>query len=312
MILASLDVSDVRNLEHVTLVPAPGFNLFYGDNGAGKTSLLEAISILSTGRSFRAGKISTVIRADRDQLVISAQLKDAANTVAGSRIGIQRGRKETTVRIDGQNINRVSALAKALPCVIISTSNHELIERSPTERRSFVDWLLFHVEPGAHNLFQRYKNALQQRNAELKNNTSDELLAVWHPELVETGEQIDAGRRRILEKFGEKMEQVLDGWSESLKPSFQYRPGWPEDISLADALSRTDHCRRRGTTTAGPHRADILIRSGSQESRYVLSRGQQKLLAAQMRLVQIEMYTDEHQHSPVVLFDDLPSELDQN
>ena len=310
MRLTSVDVRDVRNLAHVTLRPASGFNLFYGDNGAGKTSLLESISILSTGKSFRAGKISTIIRGEANHLTVSADIENF-DTGVNQRIGIQRGRSETLVRIDGESINRISALAMALPCVIVSTSNHELVEGGPAERRSFLDWLLFHVEPEALKLFRRYRHALQQRNAALKQRASDALVTMWHPDLIEAGEAIDAARRRVLDDFSTKMQFVLAEWSDALKPSFTYRSGWPDGMSLEAGLSRLDQCRRRGITSVGPHRADIAVRSGAQEARYVLSRGQQKLLAAQMKMVQIDLYVEHHHHAPVVLFDDLPSELDE-
>ncbi len=311
MRLTSLDVNNVRNIEHVQISPAPGFNLFFGKNGAGKTSLLEAIAILSTGRSFRSGKVGTVIRSSQDQLTISAEVRTVLE-LASNRIGIQRGLKETVVRINGENVNRISALAKALPCVTVSTSNHELIEGGSAGRRAFLDWMLFHVEPTAHEWFQRYRHALVQRNAALKSNSRDELIRMWHPELIETGQKIDAGRKQLLEIFKNKIGQVLLEWPGDLSPDFHYRTGWPEGISLSDGLSRLDQCRRRGVTSVGPHRADIVVKSGQQESRYVLSRGQQKLLAAQMRLLQIEIYQENQKQAPVVLFDDLPSELDDS
>ena len=120
MYLTSLDVRDVRNIVHASISPGPGFNLFYGLNGAGKTSLLESIAILSTGRSFRAGKIGSVIRSDQDSLMIAAEIRRQQDA-PGDRIGLQRGRQETTVRINGQTINKISALAKSLPCAVSYT-----------------------------------------------------------------------------------------------------------------------------------------------------------------------------------------------
>ncbi len=310
MRLTSLDVSCVRNLKSVSVEPGPGVNLFYGENGAGKTSLLEAIAILSTGKSFRAGKITTVVNTDEDQLIIGASIRNTVSNTT-SRLGIQRSRKDTLARIDGENVKRLSMLASSLPCVIISTSNHELVEGGPAERRSFLDWLLFHVEPQFLNLSQRYRSALQQRNAALRSHAADALVTMWHAELSETGEQITAGRKRMLDKFNQYLFNISTHWSEDLKPVFSYRSGWAEDHTLSSALERLENCRRRGITTVGPHRADLLIKTENQEARYMYSRGQQKLLAIQMRLAQIEMYTEYHQQPPVVLFDDLPSELDE-
>ena len=311
MRLTSLDVSAVRNLANVNIEPAPGTNLFYGENGAGKTSLLESIAILSTGRSFRAGKIATVISSNLDHLIVSGTVEnDVLNN--HRRIGIQRTKNDTTARIDGENVKRLSMLASALPCVAISTNNHELIEGGPSIRRSFLDWLLFHVEPQFLGFAQRYRNALQQRNAALRNNASDELVSLWHAELAESGKNISDGRKRILSEFVCILNENSPDWQETLAPSFAYRPGWSEDVSLAESLAKLDNCRRRGITTVGPHRADLIIKAGGQEARYVYSRGQQKLLAIQMRLAQLDMFTRFHRQSPIVLFDDLPSELDEH
>jgi len=198
--LTSLDVSSVRNLSSITLEPEPGLNVLYGDNGAGKTSLLEAIAILSSGRSFRAGKIKTVIQNDLNDLTVAASVLNEVSQLE-TRIGITRGKERTQARINGSNAQRLS---------------------------------------------------------------------------------------------------------------FVYRKGWSEELSLQEALNKNlAYCRRVGTTTSGPHRADIKIKVGSNEARYNNSRGQQKLLAIMMRLVQVDIYTEYHNHPPVLLFDDLPSELDK-
>ena len=311
MRLTSLDVSAVRNLSSVSIEPGPGVNLFYGENGAGKTSLLESIAILSTGRSFRAGKIATVISTDLEHLIVGATVEDAVQNNR-SRIGIQRAKNETNARIDGENVKRLSMLASAIPCVVISTSNHELVEGGPSIRRSFLDWLLFHVEPQFLGFAHRYRNALQQRNAALRKNASNDMVGLWHSELAESGKHISDGRQRILSEFVGILNENSHEWQEALEPSFGYRAGWPEDLSLLDALARLDNCRRRGITTVGPHRADLTIKAGGQEARYVYSRGQQKLLAIQMRLAQVDMFTRFHGQPPIVLFDDLPSELDEH
>ena len=132
------------------------------------------------------------------------------------------------------------------------------------------------------------------------------------PELAESGNLITEGRQRLLKIFQQKMSGALEDWPSTLQPSFHYRSGWSDGTTLNEALDRLEQCRRRGITSVGPHRADLSIKSAGQESRYVLSRGQQKLLAAQMRMIQIEIFSEHHNHSPVVLFDDLPSELDKS
>ncbi len=312
MRLTSLDVSSVRNLSKISLEPEPGLNIFYGDNGAGKTSLLEAIAILSSGKSFRSGKIQTVIQNELPDLTVSASVLNEKNDTT-NRVGISRSKDKTIARINGDNAQRLSELATALPCVVISTKNHELVEGGPTERRSFLDWILFHVEHDYLNQSRRYRSALSQRNAALRNGSADKLISSWNSELATAGEIISASRAEALKRFTVHFNRLAESLDEHIQPVFSYRRGWNEETSLAVTLEKNiGNCRRIASTSCGPHRADVKIKVGSNEARYVNSRGQQKLLAILMRLAQVNIYTEFHQHPPVVLFDDLPSELDKD
>lgn len=312
MRLTSLDVRSVRNLTEVTLQPEAGLNILFGDNGAGKTSLLEAISILSTGKTFRSGKISTVIQSDCDALTINGSILNDRNDTT-TTVGISRDKDKTIARINGSNVQKLSELALALPCVVISAKNHELIEGGPSERRSFMDWILFHVEHDYLNQSRRYKNALNQRNAALRSGAPDSLVSSWDKELTTAGENINSSRSLILQKFDNHFKRLAAELDEEICPEFKYRRGWPEEYSLAATLKKNiANCRRIGATSSGPHRADLKIKIGVNEARYINSRGQQKLLAILMKLAQVDIYREHHQHPPVVLFDDLPSELDEN
>ncbi len=311
MRLTSVDVTSVRNLSRISIEPGPGLNFFYGQNGAGKTSLLEAISILSSGRSFRPGRIGSIVQDSEEKLTVSAE---ALNDITRSttRLGISRGKDKVEARIDGQAISRISDLAKALPCVSISTRNHELVEGGPSERRSFLDWILFHVDHRYLAASRRYRDALQQRNAALRDHSNDlALIQTWDDELAVTGELISQSRSEVIRQFISRFSELKDALPSNIIPDFQYNKGWPEDITLKQQLEKNiNYCRRMNVTTAGPHRADLKIKVGRQEARYVNSRGQQKLLAILMRLVQMDLYSKHHNHPPVLLFDDLPSELD--
>jgi len=293
MHLTRLNVSSVRNLKSVQIEPATGINYFYGDNGAGKTSLLEAVSLLSVGRSFRSGKITTIINNDNTDLTISGTVFDDLRETS-CQVGISRQKDSMAARIDGQNINRLSELATAVPIVVI------------------LDWILFHVKPSYVNLSRRYKVALSQRNAALRSGSSLDMVNAWNKELAETGELIAQQRHEA----NEQVQQCLQGFTDhlplvSILPEMHYRRGWAEGQSLIDNLeSAIDNCRRLGSTSTGPHRADIKLKVGADEVRYMHSRGQQKLLAILLKLAQVDLYTKHHQQAPILLFDDLPSELD--
>lgn len=301
----------LRNLVSTSIEPGDGINYFYGDNGAGKTSLLEAISVLSVGRSFRSGKIKTIINHNSAELVVSATVVDAHNQQE-KQVGISKSKDSTTARIDGQSINRLSDLASAVPSVVISTSNHELVEGGPGERRAYLDWILFHVKHNYVNISKRYKMALSQRNAALRRGAPDDMVLLWNQELAQAGEAIAEMRQEV----SVLVQQRLTAFSKqlgdmSILPELLYRQGWAADQTLAETLNKClDNCRRLATTSTGPHRADIKLRVDGDEARYVHSRGQQKLLAILLKLVQVDIYTSHHNQAPILLFDDMPSELD--
>lgn len=311
MHLTTLDVVGVRNLSRVQIHPGSGINYFFGDNGAGKTSLLEAISLLSVGRSFRSGKISTIISGESAELTVSGLVQDT-KLDSSQRVGISKTRDTTTARIDGQNINRLSALALAVPSVVISTRNHELVEGGPGERRNYLDWILFHVEHTFVQLSKQYKTALSQRNAALRRGASNELVSMWNKELSESGEAIASLREKVSTQIQDRLTAFSTqlGNAEIL-PEMQYRRGWNAEQPLSETLHAClDNCRRLGTTSTGPHRADVKLKVQGDEARYVHSRGQQKLLAILMKLVQVDLYASYHGQAPILLFDDMPSELD--
>ncbi len=310
--MSSLGIRGVRNLEDVSIDPGPGINLLYGDNGAGKTSVLESIFILAHGRTFRSGKIQTVVNEKETVLSVSALVEDQ-KLHKKTRIGIMRGRNLTQARIDGSAVNRLSELAAALPCIVISAKNHELIEGGPTERRSFFDWLLFHVDQSYLPLYRRYKNAMQQRNAALRSGSPAPLIQNWDADISDAGEQITDKRIQIINQFAAKYSTMVDSLEEELKPDFTYRKGWSGEQTLSEALvSSLFNCQRLGMTSVGPHRADLKISLGKNEAKYVNSRGQQKLLAIVMKLIQVELFADYNDQPPIILIDDPPSELDDN
>jgi len=212
---------------------------------------------------------------------VSGLVKDSLRDTS-TRVGIMRGKDTSTARIDGQNINRLSALAVAVPSVSISTSNHELIEGGPGGRRNFLDLILFHVKHTFVHLSKRYKMVL-----------------LWNTELAETGEAIDEQRRLVCSQVQDRLNAFAEKLDNSdILPELQYRRGWAEGQSLSENLENClDNCRRLGSTSTGPHRADIKLKVGGDEARYLYS---------------VDLYSKHHQQAPILLFDDMPSELDDS
>ncbi|MEN1727131.1 MAG: AAA family ATPase [Pseudomonadota bacterium] len=161
MALDRLTLEGVRNLEPQTLSPAPGLNWLYGDNGAGKTSVLEGIHLLGRGRSFRTSRPASVIQHESDRLRVVGRCRD------GTVLGIERTGDQWRGRIAGKDCQRISEFAAILPLVLFEPDSHRLIDGGPERRRQYLDWQLFHVEPQYLSAWQRYARLLRQRNAAL-------------------------------------------------------------------------------------------------------------------------------------------------
>lgn len=306
MSLCQLSVEHLRNLQSVQLEPAPGLNVIFGENGAGKTSLLEAIFFLGRARSFRGGRPEHLIARDTESFVVRALVQTGAERL---RVGVQRSSSDMRVRVGGEEVRSLSALARHLPVQVINNESQRLLQDGPQARRSFLSWGVFHVEHEYHGHWRRYERALRQRNAALKGG-NQRLARSWEPELVATAEAVTQQREQYVARLVAAAQPLLQLWLPQEELSFAYRRGWGGERSLAAAY---DEGRERevelGHTLYGPHRADLGIRSSGIEAQHRLSRGQQKLLSIAMLIAQTQMGVHAGGNW-ILLIDDLPAELD--
>lgn len=311
MLLRTLRVDGLRCLREVDLQPASGFNLLIGANGSGKTSLLEAIHLLSHGRSFRSGGHTALTARDRDEYTIYAELTagDAAH-----RIGMAHGTEGWRIRLDSERVTTLGEVIRHCASVCFEPGSHALISGASGERRRFLDWGVFHVEHDFLNDWQRYQRALRQRNAALREGAGDEQLALWEAQMAQPGQKLDTMRRayceRLLPRIQQEMAQLVPMLGE---PQLRYLGGWASAQSLSDALADSrDRDRQRGHTGIGPHRADWRLRFEHIANHDQLSRGQEKLVALACVLAQADLYARECEDWPLICLDDLASELDQD
>jgi DNA replication and repair protein RecF len=313
MRITALDLRDVRSVAASALEPGSGINLIVGPNAAGKTSLLEAIHLLATGRSFAATRPTRLIRHDAGPLRVVARVQSDRPGARVHRLGLERSSSGPAVmRLDGENVGRVSDLARLLPVVAVHPDSHELVSGGPGERRRLLDQGLFHVEHSYHDTWQRYRRLLAQRNTLLRMRAPRAELAAWEQALAETGSRIDTLRADTVRALNDLIQQrAPDLMGEDVVVELRYRPGWPEDQAYAEALERA-HRRDREqlTTTVGPHRADLALRWNGRDSRQRISRGQQKLLVYLLRLAQAEQMGAATGEGCILLLDDLAAELD--
>jgi DNA replication and repair protein RecF len=306
--IEKLKVNNLRNIVDAEIFPHKKLNYLFGDNGAGKTTLLESIYLLARAKSFRQSQNRTLIANNSDELIVFAELvKDNQTKV---KIGLSKNREKPTVLKNRQNINKLSQLASVLPISVITPNIQRIIEEGPSYRRKLINWGMFHVEQNYAQLAQRYKKIINQRNKAL--NADPKELAVWSEQLALIGEEISKLQIHYLEKWNRSLNKINDVLDETGSIELNLKQGWRKGIALIDALkeqSLTD--RERGYTTSGPHRLDIKISVDGKDVKNFSSRGQNKMLAIKMLLAQTNVMQESNGETPILLFDDIESELDK-
>ncbi|MGJ4803297.1 DNA replication/repair protein RecF [Luteimonas sp. SDU82] len=316
MHLTRLSATGVRNLEALELAPAPQLNLVLGANGAGKTSLLEAIHLLAYGRSFRGRIRDGLVRTGAEALEVFAEWHEPGDV--RRRAGLRHSGQAWTGRLDGAPVQQLGELCAALAAISFEPGSHALVTAGAEARRRYLDWGLFHVEHDQgrfHPLWRRYARALKQRNALLKQRAPGTQLDAWDVELAGAGELLDQERRAYLGRLQPRFALL----STALVPQLgegvlDYRPGWRRDqMPLGDALLLArERDQAAGFTSVGPHRADWRVLHVRRPAGETLSRGQAKLTALACLLAQAEDFAQCRGHWPIFLLDDLASELDRD
>ncbi|QJD70164.1 DNA replication/repair protein RecF [Xanthomonas campestris pv. badrii] len=317
MHVVRLSIHRLRRFETVELHPASSLNLLTGDNGAGKTSVLEALHLMAYGRSFRGRVRDGLIQQGASDLEVFVEWREGSGTARDRtrRAGLRHSGQEWTGRLDGEDVAQLGTLCAALAVVTFEPGSHVLISGGGEPRRRFLDWGLFHVEPDFLALWRRYARALKQRNALLKQGAQPRMLDAWDHELAESGETLTSWRLRYLERLQERLIPVVTAIAPSLGLSaLSFSPGWKRhEVSLADALLLArERDRQNGYTSQGPHRADWAPQFDALPGKDALSRGQAKLTALACLLAQAEDFAQERGEWPVIGLDDLGSELDRH
>jgi DNA replication and repair protein RecF len=307
MSLQGLGLRDFRCIQTADLELHGRCNVISGENASGKTSLLEAIFYLGRGRSFRTARSETLIRKGGHELLLTGRVHRAGRSQA---VGVRFSRERFEARAGGERIASLAELARVLPVQAIDPEVHRLVEEGPQERRRYLDWGVFHVEPSFVDHWRRYQRALRQRNAALRAGQGPTVVQAWNPELVEAGERVAEFRQRYLELLRPHVAAVGERLL-GLPLELGLSRGWAGDATLADALEAAwPRDAERAMTHVGPHRADLSIRVGGELARDRISRGQQKLTAASMLLGQLRCDAEQGSAVAALLVDDPAAELD--
>ncbi|NQY30865.1 MAG: DNA replication/repair protein RecF [Flavobacteriaceae bacterium] len=306
MPIEKIKLTNLRNIEYTEINLANKFNLFYGENGSGKTSVLEAIHLLSTRKSFRTSSTNQIIKNSTQSFTIYAELSDVSN------IGIEKKHSEPImVKKNGESAT-VAETASRLPIQLINTTGFQLLDMGPKLRRKFIDWGVFHVEHAFFKVWQKFNNALANRNAILKKGGSREYLSAWNSILIDNAMLIDKYRKKYFEEFCpifmEDIGELLD-----IPINLDYFRGWNEDRPYEKVINNNlMKDKMLGYTQYGPHKADLRITAYGEPVHTRLSRGQLKLVMCSLRLAQGRHLYKTTDKECLYLVDDVAAELDKN
>jgi DNA replication and repair protein RecF len=308
--LTNLAVHHVRRIVNAQLHAVGTSNVVCGANGSGKTSLLESIHYLATARSFRTSRAREVITRGSDSLVVTGVLVDGSGREY--RIGVEKTNSSTRLKLNGENLTVASAVARLMPVLTFNTESHLLLDGGPSNRRALIDRLLFHVEPRYLDVLKTYHRALKQRNSLLRRRAPIQQTVAFEHQLSEAACELDTWRKACVEKVNEFLDDspLCRGIGEL---TLEYRRGWSEGETLLQSL---EDSRPRdydsGNTSSGPHRAELRIRIDGNTAKSIVSRGQGKLIISAIISAQAHYLGQFAAEKPILLIDDLASELDRD
>jgi DNA replication and repair protein RecF len=315
----SLSIQAFRNFDELNLSLAPGINILYGDNAQGKTNLLEAIGLCATGRSARAGTDAELIRFGEQAAHV--RLAFNKNETSGT-IDMCLKRENAGIRkyfsLDRLPIRKWHELLGRLLVVMFSPEDLKLIKAGPAERRAFMDAEMSQLSPLYFSRLREYNRSLKQRNHVLKaiqkNRASPAELEIWDEQLVKYGRRIMASREEFINRIGPLTRNIhagITGGRESL--TVAYRPGIKNAGDYREVLTR-GYARdiALGSTSYGVHKDDVLFEINAAHSRLYGSQGQQRTAALAVKLAEIELMRETAGTYPVLLLDDVLSELDEH
>jgi DNA replication and repair protein RecF len=316
MSLLRFQLHHLRNIAAADLEFGPSCNFLLGPNASGKTSVLEGISLLATGRSFRTRQFSSVVSHGFSATIAHGRVQQPDGQIL--EYGVERAKNGQRFRISNERVNSLAELAALLPFQVITPEVSELLLGGPKNRRRFLDWGLFHVEPSFHAHWVRYRKLLRQRNAALRSGQFDQrLLRSWENDFAHSACALTTAYQHYVEQLrGALADFSGNAWPEWADVALEFDPAWDDDSApdvedfIRQLRTQEARDRQRGFTGLGPHEAEIRIRFTGYLARDVLSRGQIKLLSILLMLIQAQQLGTERGGRVLLLLDDLAAELD--
>lgn len=314
---------NIRNLKEFSLLPSDGTNLIYGSNGAGKTSILEAVYLNGLGRSFKTSALSNIINENESSCFVFSRFVEEDKNL-NHKIGVERLRgNKQKIKVDGALLGSLAPLAFLIPIITILPTETSLVDNSSSVRRKYLDWIMFHVEPGFFELWKNHQKLLKHRNHLLRNhgkrNEKSLLLELssWDQQFIEANKRISDLRGPVCEELFNKTLSVLSELpaykAQTLSFEVSFYKGWShKEGGFENALSSGfKQDLKVGFSRLGAHRSDIVIKANQHPAKEYLSNGQKKLLSIAMKLAQAVLLRERQNKKAVLLIDDLFAELDE-
>ena len=314
MLLKTLQVHHFRNLMETELQWCSGFNVIWGNNAQGKTNLLEAIYLLGHLKSFRNARGGDFIEHTADNAYVGGQVEKGRVT---HRIELALGKKGRTPSLNGKPVKKLSEFLGYLRPILFTPEEMGLIKGYPVGRRALLDRAIVQQEPGYLDRFQEFTRILKQRNNLLKKEATVQELEPWTQALAKKGSRIQRDRLKFLQEFMPHLQQAYQQFAEDdEQPEIRYPVSLQEQRSMADQLyeklarlaAREKQLRQ---TLAGPHRDDPVFMVAGKDLKVFGSQGQQRSFLLAFKAAQVTSLEEQLGEPPVLLLDDLSSELDQ-
>ena len=304
--IRQLSLTNFRGLKSTTLDFHPHINLITGGNGSGKTSLLESINVIAQACSFQTHRLKNCISHSEQQLLLFAKFEDY-------KVGLSKSISKLDIKIDGEAVKKRSILVKKTPSSIINSDSFELITGSPSLRRSFIDWGLFHVEHEYASYYTQFKYALKQRNAILKSRKDINMIEYWDSYLIEPSLVIQGLRKKYSKIIAGILNTELRELLGEVELEFNYEQGWPAGELLKNSMKASKKRDiKSGFTNCGIHRDNLILTTNGKPVSQVLSRGQLKRLCIALQITLLNIVKKSRTGPIILLVDDIASELDQN
>ena len=322
MQVTSLSLSCFRNYEKAVIEPDAGVTVFTGPNAQGKTNILEALHLCCLGKSHRTSRDEELIQWGKDTARVTVKTAQRDGTHEVAVILSRTQKKKKTVRIGLRQAERIGELLGHVCGVLFSPEDLQIVKEGPAERRRFMDMQLSQLRPAYFYALQRAVRTLNQRNALLKeiarNPSLLPTLDMWDEQLARVGAVICENRREAVDKLAQLARSAhlsLTGGREELNLRYVSQVADAQNVyeALLERLARArSEDLRRMTTTVGVHRDDIAITIDGREARTFASQGQQRSAVLSLKLAQLEWAGQESGEAPILMLDDVMSELDPN